>query len=169
MPLIKNVIKPLAKSVLIPLMASAADAGVHKRILGSDKQNNTMTLIILNDEMEDIIMIVKSLDDSGLLVNIYLVYEIDRSVTSSSYPTLENFLFGAVKLKKHVNVDFHKYSEHGIGFDRKGVFSMDNEVDRNVIIFGVDMSSFSHIDNKQKDILVLGKSPTKGLEHTLTA
>ena len=29
------------------------------------------------------------------------------------------------------------------------------------------MSSSAHIDNKKKDILVLGKGPTKGLEHTL--
>ena len=31
------------------------------------------------------------------------------------------------------------------------------------------MSSSAHIDNKKKDILVLGKGPTLGLEHTLTA
>ena len=72
LPLIKNVIKPLAKSVLIPLgltaAASAADAGIHKKILGSG-HNNTTTLIISNDEMEDIIKIVKSLEDSGLLLN----------------------------------------------------------------------------------------------------
>ena len=71
LPLIKNVIKPLAKSILIPLgltaAASAADAGIHKKILGSGKQNYT-TLIISNDEMEDIIKIVKSLEDSGLLL-----------------------------------------------------------------------------------------------------
>ena len=70
LPLIKNVIKPLAKSVLIPLgltaAASAADAGIHKKILGSG-HNNT-TLIISNDEIEDIIKIVKSLEDSGLLL-----------------------------------------------------------------------------------------------------
>ena len=64
----KNVIKPLAKSVLIPLgltaAASAADAGIHKKILGS----GTTTLIISNDEMKDIIKIVKSLGDSGLLL-----------------------------------------------------------------------------------------------------
>ena len=36
------------------------------------------------------------------------------------------------------------------------------------MIFGVDMSS-AHIDNKKKDILILGKGPTQGLEHTLTA
>ena len=66
LPLIKNVIKPLAKSVLIPLgltaAASAADAGIHKKILGS---GNTTTLIILNDEINDVIKIVKSLEDSG--------------------------------------------------------------------------------------------------------
>ena len=36
-------------------------------------------------------------------------------------------------------------------------------------MFGVDMSSSAHIDNKKKDILVLAKRPTQGLEHTLTA
>ena len=70
LPLIKNVIKPLVKSVLIPLgltaAASAADAGIHKKILGS---GNMTTLIISNDEMGDIIKIVKSLEDSGLLIN----------------------------------------------------------------------------------------------------
>ena len=40
---------------------------------------------------------------------------------------------------------------------------------QNVIIFGVDMSSSAHIDSKKKDILVLGKGRTQGLEHTLTA
>ena len=67
LPLTKSVIKPLAKSVLIPLgltaAASAADAGIHKKILGSGHNNDT-TLIILNDEMDDILKIVKSLEDS---------------------------------------------------------------------------------------------------------
>ena len=62
-------IKPLAKSALIPLgltvAASAADAGIHKKILGSE---NMTTLIISNDEIADIIKIVKSLEDSGLLL-----------------------------------------------------------------------------------------------------
>ena len=68
LPLMKRVIKPLAKSVLIPLgltaAASAADAGIHKKILGS---GNSTTLIISNDQM-DILKIVKSLEDSGLLL-----------------------------------------------------------------------------------------------------
>ena len=62
----KSVIQPLAKSVLIPLgLTVAADAGIHKKILGSG--HNT-TLIISNNEMEDILKIVKSLEDSGLLL-----------------------------------------------------------------------------------------------------
>ena len=64
----KNVIKPLAKSVLIPLeltaAVSAADAGTYKKILAS----GTTTLIISNHEIENIIKIVKSLEDSGLLL-----------------------------------------------------------------------------------------------------
>ena len=70
LPLMKSVIKPLAKSILLPLgltaAASAADAGIHKKILGSG-HNNT-TLIISNDEINDILKIVKSLEDSGLLL-----------------------------------------------------------------------------------------------------
>ena len=61
-------IESLAKSVLIPLgltsVVSASDAGIHEKILGS---GNTTTLIISNDEMENIIKIVKSFEDSGLL------------------------------------------------------------------------------------------------------
>ena len=68
LPLGKNVIKPLAKSVLIPLeltaAASAADAGIHKKILGS---GNT-TLIISNEEMNDVIKIVQALEHSNILL-----------------------------------------------------------------------------------------------------
>ena len=63
-----SVTQPLAKSVLIPsglTAASAADAGIHNKILGSG--HNT-TLIISNDEIEDILKIVKSLEDSELLL-----------------------------------------------------------------------------------------------------
>ena len=70
LPLIKNVIKPLTKSVLIPLgltgAASAADAGIHKKILGPGINK---TLIISNDEIEGIIKIVKSVEESGLFLD----------------------------------------------------------------------------------------------------
>ena len=71
LPLMKSVIKPLAKSVLVPLgltgAASAADAGIHTKVLGSGHNNNT-ALIISNDEMNNLLEIVKSLEDSGVLL-----------------------------------------------------------------------------------------------------
>ena len=69
--------KPLAKSVLVPLdlttAASAVDADMHKKILGSGKSpfdsvKQTTTLIISDNEMKDIIKIFKSLEDHGLLL-----------------------------------------------------------------------------------------------------
>ena len=73
LPLIKNVIKPLAKNVLIPLgltaAASAADAGIHKKILGSGRNDSSSTTLKKsNSEMNDVVKIVKSLEDSGLLL-----------------------------------------------------------------------------------------------------
>ena len=71
LPLMKIVIKPLAKSALIPLGLTAAalaeDVGIHKKILGSGHDNST-TLIISNDEMDGILKIVKSLEDSAVLL-----------------------------------------------------------------------------------------------------
>ena len=66
-------IKPLAESVLTPLeltaAASAADAGIHKKILRSGHNHpSSTTLIISNDEMNDIIKIVKFLKNCGLLL-----------------------------------------------------------------------------------------------------
>ena len=71
LPLMKSIIKPLAKVVLVPLdltaaaAAAAVDAGIHKKILGSG--HNT-TLIISNDETEDILKIVKSFEESRVLL-----------------------------------------------------------------------------------------------------
>ena len=113
----------------------------------------------------------KSTYTHGKIVNIYIVYEINKKdSTTISDPTLENCLFGAVTLTKNVNIDKYGYSGYGIGFDRRSSFSFPGgRFGQNVLIFGADMSSSAHIDNKKKDILVLGKGPTQGLEHTLTA
>ena len=68
LPLIGIVLKPLAKSVLIPLgltsAASATDPAIHKKMFGS----GIKTLTISNEKMNDIIKIVKSLEESGLLI-----------------------------------------------------------------------------------------------------
>ena len=59
----------------------------------------------------------------GGIVNIYIVYEITDNFNASSYPTLENCLFGSVKLTKNPDIDKYGYSGYEIGFDRKGFFS----------------------------------------------
>ena len=71
-------------------------------------------------------------------MTIYIAYEINKNYNISSYPTLENYLFGAVSLTKHVDTDQYKYSGYGTGFDIKGKFSFDNGFGKNVIILGVD-------------------------------
>ena len=66
------------------------------------------------------------------------------------------------------DIDKYGYSGYRIGFDRKSSFSFPSGgFGQNLIIFGVDMSSSVHVDNKKKGILILGKGPTQGLEHTL--
>ena len=60
----------------------------------------------------------------------------------------------------------YKYSGYGIRFDRKGKFSVRNGFGRNCIILRLDMSSSGRADNIKKDILILGKGPTKELDGT---
>ena len=103
-------------------------------------------------------------------VNVDMVYELGASGSNDNDPTLKNCLFGAVTLTKNADIEKYGYSGYGIGFDRRSSFSFPGGgFGQNVLIFGVDMSSSAHIDNKKKNILVLGKGPTQGLEHTLTA
>ena len=64
----KNELKPLAKSVLISLgltaAASARDAAIQKKIF----ESGMTTLIISNEEMDDIMKTFKSVKESGLLI-----------------------------------------------------------------------------------------------------
>ena len=68
LPLIGNVLKQLAKSALVPLgltaATSAKDVAIHKKMF----ESGATTLIISNEEMNDIMKIVKSLEESGLLI-----------------------------------------------------------------------------------------------------
>ena len=104
------------------------------------------------------------------VVNIYIVYKLGASSSHSSDPTIKNCLFGAVTLTKNAEIEKYKYSGYGIGFDRRSSFSFPSGgFGQNVLIFGADMSTSIHIDNKEKDILVLGRGPMQGLESTLIA
>ena len=56
------------------------------------------------------------------IVNIYIVYELILYDWNSNYSTLENCLFGAVKLTRDTDIDDFKYFGYVTGFDRKGFF-----------------------------------------------
>ena len=93
------------------------------------------------------------------IVNIYIVYEINAHTNNYNYPTLENCLFGAITLTKNSDINKYGYSRYGIGFDRKGSFSFPGAgYGQNVIIFGVNVSFTTHIDNKKGHINIRNRS-----------
>ena len=80
----------------------------------------------------------------GPMVIIYIVYRLNSFANTSSV-TLENCLFGAVKLTKNTDTDKYKYSGYSIGFDSTGSFTHPSGgYDKKFIIFGADMSSSAH-------------------------
>ena len=106
----------------------------------------------------------------GAIVNIYIVYELGASSSNDNDPMPGSSLSGAVRLAKNTYIDKYGYSGYGTGFDRRSSISFPGSgFGQNVIIFGLDMSSSAHVHNKKKDILILEKGPTQGLEHTLNA
>ena len=101
----------------------------------------------------------------GKIVNIYIVYKIIRIANINSRDnnlTVQNALFAAVSLTRNAEVGKYKYSAYGIAVDRTSSFSFPGGGYGHgyVIVFGVDMNSFIHVDNKGKDILILEKGPT---------
>ena len=85
------------------------------------------------------------------IVNIYIVYQLGASTSNISNPTIKNCLFGAVTLTKNTDIDKYGYSGCGIVFDRGSSFSFSGGgFGQNIIIFGADMNSSPHIDNKKK-------------------
>ena len=83
----------------------------------------------------------------GKIVNIYIVNEISKNYSVSTYPTLEN-------------------SGYGIGFDRQGEFSFGNGFGRNCIVLGADKSSSLFANNKKNNIHVLVKDFVQGINGT---
>ena len=105
------------------------------------------------------------------VINLYISYTLGPQLRNRNKDfTLSNSLFGSVKLIQTTDPDKYKYNGCGIRFDSRSEISFTNgSIGRNVIIFGVDMSSSGHVDNKGKYILILLEGPTQGLNHTLTA
>ena len=99
-------------------------------------------------------------------VNIYIVYDLDSNLNNFD-TTLQNCLFGAVKLTKNSDIDKYQYSCYGTGFDSKGSFPHPTgNFGQNAIIFGVDMSSSTHATNRTRNILVLGRDFIQGIDNT---
>ena len=85
------------------------------------------------------------------VINIYVVCELGASSSNNNDLIIKNCLFGAVTLTKNSDIDKYRYSGYGIGFDRRSSFSFPGGgFGQNVLIFGADMSSSTHIDNKKK-------------------
>ena len=86
----------------------------------------------------------------GATINIYVVHKLNPSLNKFD-PTLENCLFGAVKLTKNADIGKCKYLGYGIGFESKGKFLFpDGSFPQNGIIFGADMSSSAHVNTRKK-------------------
>ena len=112
----------------------------------------------------DLLKLNKVTYNHGPIVNIYIVYRLIPTTKDSSV-TLQNRLFDAVKLTKNTDIDKYKYSGYGIGFDSRGSFAHPSGgYGRNVIIFGADLNSFTHANNKTRRILVLGKDVIQGID-----
>ena len=96
------------------------------------------------------------------VVNIYIVYELEAFSSHFDDPIIKNCLFGAVTLTKKADIDKYRYSGYGIVFDRRGRFSFPGVgFGQNTILFGTNMNSSIHIDNKGKDINIRNRSNTR--------
>ena len=86
-------------------------------------------------------------------INLYISYTLAPQLKNfNTNFTLNNYLFLSVKLTKNSDLDKYEYTGYGIGFDPRGEYSLPDGrvVDKNVIIFDVDMSSSVHIDKKRE-------------------
>ena len=109
------------------------------------------------------------------VINIYVVYKLDPiSSTRNTYYTIQNALFGAMKITKNTDSSKNTYTGYGLCFDEGGEFGhtvRQGNFDRttnakNVIIFGVDMSSSIHATNRANNIYVMGKYFIQGINGT---
>ena len=103
------------------------------------------------------------------VINVYNSYTLNPWLRNLSTDfTLNDSLFGCVKLTKNADPDKYKYRGYGIGFDSSLEFSLtDGSMGKNAIIFGADVRFSVDIDNKNKDILILGEGASQGLYDTI--
>ena len=108
-------------------------------------------------------------------VNIYIVYRLNPiSSTRNTDYTIQNALFGAMKITKNTDYSKNNYTGYGLCFDegnalghtiREGNFDHTTNA-RNVLIFGADMSSSVHASNRANHIYVMGQDFVQGINDT---
>ena len=109
------------------------------------------------------------------VVNIYIVYKLDPiALSGDSTFTTQNALFGAMQITKNANTSKYNYKGYGICLDESEQFShtitecgrAHTTLDRNVIIFGADMSFSKHANNTANNIYVMGKNYVQKINNT---
>ena len=100
------------------------------------------------------------------VINLYISYTLGHQLRNLNTDfTLGNCLFGSAKLTKNADLDKYKYTGYIIGFGSRSKYLFtDGSYGKNVIIFGADMSSSVHVNNKGINTLILGERPTQGLD-----
>ena len=102
------------------------------------------------------------------VINLYILYTLGHQLRNLNTDfTLDNCLFGSVKLTKNADLDKYEYTGYGVGFDSRSEYLFTKgSSGKNVIVYGADMRSYVHVDNKRKDILILGEGPPQVLDDT---
>ena len=102
----------------------------NKKISFVSKSNGTVPKIVCDNARikvkfnENLLKQNKVTYTHGSIVNIYVVYRLTPKINLGGVvPTLQNCLYGAVKLTKNIDIGKYKYSGYGIGFDSRGTFS----------------------------------------------
>ena len=109
------------------------------------------------------------------VINTYVVYKLNPiSSTRNTDYTIQNTLFGAMKITKNTDSSKNNYKGYGLCFDegsefghtvKQGNFNRTTNA-KNVIIFGVDTSSSIHATNRANNIYVMGKYFIQGINDT---
>ena len=91
------------------------------------------------------------------IVNVHIGYDLDAWPRNSNDNfKFKNCLFGAASVVKNSDKEKYVYSGYGILFNSAASWSFDNDIAKNITLFGVDNSSSSHADNRKNNFLVLG-------------
>ena len=95
-------------------------------------------------------LVKKKSSTPNKLINLYISYTLGSQLKSLKTDfTLSNCLFGSLKLTKNADLGNYKFKGYGIGFDPRSEFLItDGSYGQIFIIFGTDMSSCVHVDDK---------------------